>query len=68
MPLSISSPFLSKIELLKPSKVKKKRGEKICRVFLDLRSEPEPEPHQNQTSPHNGQKLFIVKSSEKLSF
>jgi len=58
--LSFSSPFLSKIELLKPSKVKNKKyffmGKKICRVFLDFRSEPElerdPEPYfQNQTAP-----------------
>ena len=26
-------------------------GKKICRVFLDFRSEPEPVPHQNQTAP-----------------
>ena len=47
--LSFSSPFLSKLEPLKPSKVKIRLGKKY--VFIDFRSKPEP--HQNQTGPLN---------------
>ena len=34
-------------------------GEKICQVFLDFRSKPEPEPHQNQTAPKHWLEVFL---------